>query len=203
MAELSRIGGVQPIMKMLLEQGLLHGDCLTVTGKTLAENMENVAHYPENEIIRGFDNPIKPDSHLVIFYGNLAPTGAVGKISGKEGLDFTGSARVFDGEELCLAAILDGTVQAGDVSGDSHRRPQRRPRNARDAVAHLGDYGQRTGEIGSHSSPMAVFRAEVTVSWSGHITPEAFEGGPIALVQNGDKITISAEKARNYPRHHR
>ncbi|MBW3637292.1 MAG: dihydroxy-acid dehydratase, partial [Armatimonadetes bacterium] len=193
MAELSRIGGVQPIMKMLLENGLLHGDCLTVTGKTLAENLENVAHYPENEIIRAFDNPIKPESHIVIFYGNLAPTGAVGKISGKEGLDFTGSARVFDGEELCLAAILDGTVVAGDVlvirtegpKGGPGMREMLSPTSAimgkglGKSVALITD-GRFSG--GSHGFVV------------GHITPEAFEGGPIALVQNGDKITISAAK---------
>ncbi len=193
MAELSRIGGVQPIMKMLLENGLLHGDCLTVTGKTLAENLENVAHYPENEIIRGFEAPIKPESHIVIFYGNLAPTGAVGKISGKEGLDFTGSARVFDGEELCLAAILDGTVVAGDVlvirtegpKGGPGMREMLSPTSAimgkglGKSVALITD-GRFSG--GSHGFVV------------GHITPEAFEGGPIALVQNGDKITISAAK---------
>ncbi len=191
MAELSRIGGVQPLMKMLLKQGLLHGDCLTVTGKTLAENMESVKEYPENEIIRTFENPIKPESHLVIFYGNLAPTGAVGKISGKEGLDFTGSARVFDGEELCLAAILDGTVVAGDVlvirtegpKGGPGMREMLSPTSAimgkglGKTVALITD-GRFSG--GSHGFVV------------GHITPEAFEGGPIALVQNGDPITISA-----------
>ncbi|PQV64638.1 dihydroxy-acid dehydratase [Abditibacterium utsteinense] len=193
MAELSRIGGVQPLMKMLLGAGLLHGDCITVTGKTLAENMENVADYPENEIIRSLENPIKAESHLVIFYGNLAPTGAVGKISGKEGLDFTGSARVFDGEELCLAAVLDGTVVAGDVlvirtegpKGGPGMREMLSPTSAimgkglGKTVALITD-GRFSG--GSHGFVV------------GHITPEAFEGGPIALVQNGDKITISAEK---------
>ncbi|HEX8463566.1 MAG TPA: dihydroxy-acid dehydratase, partial [Abditibacterium sp.] len=192
MAELSRIGGIQPLMKMLLKQGLLHGDCLTVTGKTLAENLENVADYPEKQsIIHDFSDPIKPDSHLVIFYGNLAPTGAVGKISGKEGLDFSGSARVFDGEELCLEAILDGTVQAGDVlvirtegpKGGPGMREMLSPTSAimgkglGKSVALITD-GRFSG--GSHGFVV------------GHITPEAFEGGPIALVQNGDRITISA-----------
>ncbi len=194
MAELSRIGGIQPLMKMLLAQGLLHGDCLTVTGKTLAENLAEIAEYPEKQsIVRDFANPIKAESHLVIFYGNLAPTGAVGKISGKEGLDFTGSARVFEGEELCLSAILDGTVQAGDVlvirsegpKGGPGMREMLSPTSAimgkglGKTVALITD-GRFSG--GSHGFVV------------GHITPEAFEGGPIALVQNGDTITISAEK---------
>ncbi len=194
MAELSRIGGIQPLMKMLLKQGLLHGDCLTVTGKTLAENLESVAEYPEKQsIVRDFANPIKPESHLVIFYGNLAPTGAVGKISGKEGLNFTGSARVFDGEEPCLQAILDGEVVAGDVlvirtegpKGGPGMREMLSPTSAimgkglGKSVALITD-GRFSG--GSHGFVV------------GHITPEAFEGGPIALVQNGDQITISAEK---------
>ena len=193
MAELSRIGGIQPLMKILLEAGLLHGDCLTVTGKTLAENLESVAHYPENDIIRGFENPIKPDSHLVILYGNLAPQGAVAKISGKEGLSFTGSARVFEGEEACLAAILDGTVVAGDVlvirsegpKGGPGMREMLSPTSAimgkglGKSVALITD-GRFSG--GSHGFVV------------GHITPEAFEGGPIGLVQNGDEITIDAQK---------
>ncbi|HEY8967418.1 MAG TPA: dihydroxy-acid dehydratase, partial [Candidatus Methylacidiphilales bacterium] len=116
MAALSRIGGLAPLMKRLLDRGLLHGDCLTVTGKTLAENLKGVKDYPAGqEVIRPFDNPIKPDSHLVILKGNLAPHGAVAKISGKEGLKFSGKARVFESEEASLAAILDGTVKKGDV----------------------------------------------------------------------------------------
>jgi dihydroxy-acid dehydratase len=192
MAELSRIGGIQPLMKRLLAQGLLHGDCLTVTGQTVAENLENVKEYPEDQtIIRDFEEPIKPDSHLVIFYGNLAPTGAVGKISGKEGLAFTGSARVFESEELCLAGILDGTVVAGDVlvirtegpKGAPGMREMLSPTSAimgkglGKSVALITD-GRFSG--GSHGFVV------------GHITPEAFEGGPIALVQNGDQITINA-----------
>src|SRR5690606_12658741 len=104
------------LMKRLLERGLLHGDCLTVTGYTLAENLAKVGDYPDGQkIIYPFDAPIKADSHLRILRGNLAPTGAVAKITGKEGLKFTGRARVFDSEEASMAAILDGTVVAGDV----------------------------------------------------------------------------------------
>src|SRR5687768_3139595 len=116
MAELVRIGGLTPLMKMLLDKGLLHGDCVTVTGRSVAENLAGVRPYPaEQDVVHGFDNPIKKNSHLVVLYGNLAPKGAVAKISGKEGLHFTGRARVFESEETALAAILDGTVKKGDV----------------------------------------------------------------------------------------
>src|ERR1044072_8877276 len=116
MAELVKIGGTTPLMKMLLDRGLLHGDCLTVTGKTLAENLKDAPAYPAGQdVVRGFDNPIKKDSHLVVLYGNLAPTGAVAKISGKEGLRFTGRAIVFESEETALRAILNGTVKKGHV----------------------------------------------------------------------------------------
>jgi len=193
MAELSRIGGIQPLMKTLLSHGLLHGDCLTVTGKTVAENLADVADYPEKQtIVHDFSDPIKPDSHLVIFYGNLAPGGAVGKISGKEGLSFTGRARVFEGEEACLAAILDGRVVAGDclvIRGEGPRggpgmREMLSPTSAvmgkglGKSVALITD-GRFSG--GSHGFVV------------GHITPEAFEGGPIALIHDGDEITINAQ----------
>ncbi|MDH4110218.1 MAG: dihydroxy-acid dehydratase, partial [Gammaproteobacteria bacterium] len=116
MSELIAIGGIQPLMKRLLEHGLLHGDCLTVTGKTVAQNLVDVEDYPEDQdIVLGFDRPIKKDSHLVILRGNLAPDGAVAKISGKEGLRFEGRARVFHSEELALRAILDDAIEAGDV----------------------------------------------------------------------------------------
>ena len=116
MSELIEIGGIQPLMKLLLEEGLLVGDCMTVTGRTLAENVLDVQSYPESqEIIRPFSNPIKPDSHLVILRGNLAPEGAVAKITGHEGEQFTGTARVFHGEEAGMAAIMDGTIKEGDV----------------------------------------------------------------------------------------
>jgi len=193
MAELSRIGGIQPLMKRLLAQGLIHGDCLTVTGKTVAENLAEVADYPEKQtIVRDFSDPIKADSHLVIFGGNLAPEGAVGKISGKEGLSFTGRARVFEGEEACLTAILDGRVIAGDVlvirgegpRGGPGMREMLSPTSAvmgkglGKSVALITD-GRFSG--GSHGFVV------------GHITPEAFEGGPIALIQDGDEITINAQ----------
>ena len=117
MAEMVKIGGLIPLMKSLLKEGLLHGDCLTVTGKTMAENLANSPlEFPEGQdVVRSFDNPVKKDSHLRILYGNLAPTGSVAKISGKEGLSFTGRARVFESEEEGMTAILSGAIEAGDV----------------------------------------------------------------------------------------
>ncbi|MFL2547240.1 MAG: dihydroxy-acid dehydratase [Candidatus Rariloculaceae bacterium] len=193
MSELIRIGGIQPLMKILLDAGLLHGDCMTVTSSTLAENLAYVAPYPEGQdIIRSLENPIKADSHLAILYGNLAPEGAVAKISGKEGTQFTGNARVFHSEELALEAILDGTVVAGDVIVIRYEGPKGGPgmremlsptgaiigRGLGDKVALITD-GRFSG--GSHGFVV------------GHVTPEAAVGGPIALVEDGDKITIDSQ----------
>ena len=194
MSELIAIGGIQPLMKMLLDKGLLHGDCMTVTGKTLAANLKSVKPYSQRQkIIRSFDDPIKKDSHLVILYGNLAPEGAVAKISGKEGLSFTGRAKVFASEEAALKKILDGGIKKGDVIviryegpvGGPGMREMLSPTSAimgkglgKD-VALITD-GRFSG--GSHGFVV------------GHITPEAAVGGPLALVKNGDEITINAEK---------
>src|SRR5262249_18485286 len=116
MSELIAVGGIQPLMKMLLEGGLLHGDCLTVTGRTLAENLADTGMYlAGQDVVRPLSDPLKKDSHLVVLYGNVAPEGAVAKITGKEGVTFTGRARVFEAEERATQAILGGTVRAGDV----------------------------------------------------------------------------------------
>jgi dihydroxy-acid dehydratase len=194
MMELVRIGGTVPLMKMLVEAGLMHGDALTVTGKTLAENLKNAPHYPAGQdVIRPLSNPIKKDSHLVVFYGNLASNGAVGKISGKEGLQFTGKAIVFDSEELAMHAILDGTVKKGHVVVIRYEGPKGGPgmremlgptsaimgKGLGKDVALITD-GRFSG--GSHGFVV------------GHVTPEAFVGGPIAVIKNGDSITIDAEK---------
>ncbi len=193
MSELIAIGGIQPLMKMLLHGGLLHGDCLTVTGKTLAENLEDTAPYPKGQnIIRPLDNPVKKDSHLVILRGNIAPEGAVAKITGHEGLQFTGGARCFHGEEAALAAILDGTVTEGDVVVIRYEGPRGGPgmremlsptsaingRGLADSVALVTD-GRFSG--GSHGFVI------------GHVTPEAFDGGTIALIEDGDTIVIDTE----------
>jgi dihydroxy-acid dehydratase len=192
MSELVAIGGIQPLLKRLLEAGLLHGDCLTVTGKTLAENLASVADYPpEQTIIRPLEQPLKQDSHLRILRGNLAPGGAVAKITGKEGLSFAGTARVFHSEEEAMDRILDGTVQAGEVLVIRYEGPKGGPgmremlaptsaimgRGLGREVALITD-GRFSG--GSHGFVV------------GHITPEAMDGGLIAIVEDGDRISIDA-----------
>jgi dihydroxy-acid dehydratase len=194
MSELVAIGGIRPLMKTLLDRGLLHGDALTVTGHTMAQTLDGVKPYPNGQtIIQPFANPIKKDSHLVILYGNLAPEGAVAKISGKEGLRFTGKAIVFESEEAALKAILNGTVKKGHVivirsegpKGGPGMREMLSPTSAimgkglGKEVALITD-GRFSG--GSHGFVV------------GHVTPEAYVGGPIALVKDGDAITIDAEK---------
>jgi len=194
MSELVAIGGQTPLMKMLLEAGMLHGGVMTVTGKTMEENLKRVKPYVKGqEIVRGFADPIKKNSHLVILYGNLAPDGAVAKISGKEGLLFTGKAIVFENEQTALAAILDGRVKAGHVIVIRHEGPvggpgMREMLSPTSAVMGKG-LGKEVALItdgrfsgGSHGFVV------------GHITPEAALGGPLAIVKNGDPITIDAEK---------
>lgn len=194
MVHLTRIGGLPPLMKMLLDQGLLHGDCLTVTGKTVAENLKNVGPYPvDQDVVRPFGNPIKPDSHLRVLYGNLAPEGAVAKISGKEGLRFEGKAIVFDGEEAALKAILGRKVKPGHVVVIRYEGPvggpgMREMLSPTGAIMGLG-LGKEVALItdgrfsgGSHGFVV------------GHITPEAALGGAIGIVKNGDAIVIDAVK---------
>ena len=195
MSELIAIGGILPLMKMLLQEGLLHGDCMTVTGKTLADNLAVVGDYPaDQKIIRPLSDPIKKDSHLVILRGNLAPEGAVAKITGHEGLTFTGTARCFQGEEAAMAAIMAGHIVAGDVVIVRYEGPKGGPgmremlsptsaingRGLSQEVALLTD-----GRFSGGSRGFVI----------GHVTPEAHLGGPIALVQDGDKITVDAENA--------
>jgi dihydroxy-acid dehydratase len=194
MAELIKIGGLTPLMKRLLDRGLLHGDVMTVTGRTLAENLREVKDYPAGQqIVRTLDAPIKKESHLVILGGNLAPEGAVAKISGKEGESFSGRARVFDREEDALRAILAGRIKKGDVIVIRYEGPRGGPgmremlsptsaimgRGLGSDVALITD-GRFSG--GTHGFVV------------GHITPEAFAGGPLALVKNGDAITIDARR---------
>jgi dihydroxy-acid dehydratase len=197
MADLVRIGGTMPLMKMLLEAGLLHGDCMTVTGRTLRENIEKFAKpYPEGqEIIRPLSNPIKKDSHLRILYGNLAEGGAVAKISGKEGEVFSGKARVFESEDAAMKSILAKQIKPGEVivirmEGPKGGPGMREMLGPTSAVMGLG-LGKQVALItdgrfsgGSHGFVV------------GHITPEAFVGGTIALLKDGDEITIDAVKNR-------
>ncbi|WP_323772549.1 dihydroxy-acid dehydratase [Alcanivorax sp.] len=194
MSELVAIGGIQPLMKLLLEAGLLQGDCLTVTGQTLAENLADVAPYPlDQSIIAPLSEPLKAESHLRILYGNLAPEGAVAKITGKEGTHFSGPARVFGSEEEAQQRINDATVVSGDVVVIRYEGPRGGPgmremltptsaimgRGLGNEVALITD-GRFSG--GSHGFVV------------GHVTPEAFDGGPLALLEDGDLITIDAQE---------
>ena len=193
MSELIEIGGILPLMRTLLEKQLLDGSQMTVTGKTLEENLSSVQDYPEDQsIIHTFENPIKKDSHLRMLYGNLAPEGAVAKISGKEGTIFTGYARVFDSEEDAMKGIMNGEIVENDVLIIRYEGPKGGPgmremlsptaaimgKGLGDKVAFLTD-GRFSG--GTHGFVV------------GHITPEAYDGGPLAIVQNGDEITINAD----------
>jgi len=192
MSELIEIGGILPLMRTLLEKQLLDGSQMTVTGKTLEENLSSVEDYPEDQsIIRTFEKPIKKDSHLRMLYGNLAPEGAVAKISGKEGTTFTGNARVFDSEEDAMKGIMNGEIIENDVLVIRYEGPKGGPgmremlsptaaimgKGLGDKVAFLTD-GRFSG--GTHGFVV------------GHITPEAYDGGPLAIVQDGDEITIDA-----------
>jgi dihydroxy-acid dehydratase len=193
MSELIEIGGIVPLMKTMLEKDLLDGSQMTVTGKTLEENLLKYEDYPEEQqIISKIDKPIKSDSHLRILYGNLAPQGAVAKISGKEGLRFEGKAKVYNSEEDAMEGILSNQIFEGDVLVIRYEGPRGAPgmremlsptsaimgKGLGDKVAFLTD-GRFSG--GTHGFVV------------GHITPEAFDGGPIAFIQDGDLISIDAE----------
>lgn len=197
MSHLVRIGGIRPMMKLLLDRGLLHGNCLTVSGETIAETLKDVKPYgaypTEQDIIRPWDQPIKKETHLRVLRGNLAPDGAVGKITGKEGLYFKGTAKVYEGEEDALKGILRGDVVKGDVVVIRNEGPvggpgMREMLSPTSAVAGRGlikdvaliTDGRFSG--GSHGFDV------------GHITPEAALGGPIGIVRNGDLIEIDAVK---------
>jgi dihydroxy-acid dehydratase len=197
MADLVRIGGTVPLMKMLFDAGLLHGDCMTVTGRTMRENLEKLAKpYPEGQqIIRPVSDPLKKDSHLRVLYGNLAEEGAVAKISGKEGEVFTGRARVFDSEDDAMKAILARRIEKGDVivirmEGPKGGPGMREMLGPTSAIMGLGlgkDVALITdGRFSGGSHGFVV----------GHITPEAFTGGTIAVLRDGDEITIDAKHNR-------
>ncbi|MFT4033839.1 MAG: dihydroxy-acid dehydratase [Siphonobacter sp.] len=193
MEDLLAIGGVAAILKYLLKAGLLHGDCITITGKTIAENLEEVPdlEFENQKIVFPVENPIKATGHLQILYGNLAPTGAVAKITGKEGERFEGIAKVCDKEETLIEALANGEVKPGMVVVIRYEGPKGGPgmpemlkptsavigAGLGNSIAMITD-GRFSG--GTHGFVV------------GHVTPEAFEGGPIALVQDGDLITIDA-----------
>ena len=193
MSELIEIGGIVPLMKVMLDEGLIDGDQMTVTGETIAQNLESYDYYPKDqEIVKETKTPIKADSHLRVLYGNLAPQGAVAKISGKEGLSFQGKAKVYDSEESAMEGILSNQISEGDVLVIRYEGPRGAPgmremlsptsaimgKGLGDKVAFLTD-GRFSG--GTHGFVV------------GHITPEAFDGGPISLIKDGDVISIDAE----------
>ncbi len=192
MEDLYNVGGVPAVMKLLMEAGYLHGDCLTVTGKTVAENLAEAEGLKEGQdVIRSFDNPIKSSGHIQILYGNLAEQGAVAKITGKEGEFFTGTACVFDGEDAANAAIGNKEVAAGDVVVIRYCGPRGAPgmpEMLKPTSAIMGEgLGKKVALItdGRFSGGTHGFVV-------GHITPEAQDGGLIALLRNGDQVTIDA-----------
>ena len=193
MSELIEIGGIVPLMKVMLDEGLIDGEQMTVTGETIAQNLESYDYYPKDQdIVKETKTPIKADSHLRVLYGNLAPQGAVAKISGKEGLSFQGKAKVYDSEESAMEGILSNQISEGDVLVIRYEGPRGAPgmremlsptsaimgKGLGDKVAFLTD-GRFSG--GTHGFVV------------GHITPEAFDGGPISLIKDGDVISIDAE----------
>jgi len=194
MSELVSIGGIRPMMKTLLDAGLLHGDCLTVTCKTLRQDLEGVQPYPEGQrIIYPLDNPIKKDSHLVILYGNLSPEGSVAKITGKEGLRFEGRARVFNSEEQALKKILGGGIKKGDVVVIRYEGPKGGPGMREMLAPTSAIMGKGLGKDVALITD-GRFSGGTHGFVVGHITPEAYVGGPLALVKEGDPIVIDAEK---------
>ena len=192
MAELVKIGGLTPLLKRLLARGLLHGDTMTVTGRTVAENLKDAPDYPAGQaIISTFEAPIKKDSHLVVLRGNLAPEGAVAKISGKEGERFEGRARVFDREEKALDAILAGRIRKGDVVVIRYEGPKGGP-GMREMLAPTSAIMGRGLGADVALITDGRFSGGTHGFVVGHITPEAALGGPLALVKNGDRIVIDA-----------
>jgi dihydroxy-acid dehydratase len=194
MEDLQRVGGTPAVMKLLLDAGLINGDCLTVTGRTVRENLQDLPGLtPGQPIVRPLTNPLKATGHLQILKGNLAPGGAVAKITGKEGLRFTGPAKVFDSEEAMLHALEQRLIVKGDVVVIRYEGPKGGPGMPEMLTPTSAIVGAGLGKDvalitdgrfsgGSHGFIV------------GHVTPEAQEGGPIALVRDGDPIVIDAEK---------
>ena len=194
MAELVNIGGVAPLMKTLIKKGLMHPDCMTVSGKTIKANLSKIKPYPSGQnIIRSVNNPIKKEGHLIVLRGNIAPDGAIAKISGKEGIYFKGEAKVFNSEEKCLKAILAGKISKGTVVVIKNEGPVGGPGMREMLSPTSAIMGQGLGKDvalitdgrfsgGSHGFVV------------GHIAPEAAVGGPLQIVKDGDPIEICAKK---------
>lgn len=192
MEDLHTVGGIPAIMKLLLKEGLINGDCMTVTGKTIKENLASLPELSGDQLIlRPIDNPIKKNGHIQILYGNLAPGGSVAKITGKEGVRFEGTARVFDSEEQCNKAILDGAIQAGNVIVIRYAGPKGgpgMPEMLKPTSLLIG------AGLGGHVALITDgrFSGGTHGFVVGHIVPEAFDGGPISLIKDGDIICIDA-----------
>jgi len=193
--DLHRAGGVPQVMKMLLKHGLIHGDCMTITGKTVAENLKDVPDAPraDQDVIRPWDKPMYAQGHLAILRGNLAPEGAVAKITGLKNPQITGPARVFDSEPDCMDAILADRIKPGDVLVIRYEGPKGGP-GMREMLAPTSaligkGLGESVGLITDGRFSGGTWGMVV-----GHVTPEAFVGGPIALIKEGDSITIDAHK---------
>src|SRR3989449_5785958 len=195
--DLHRAGGIPQVMKILLTHGVLHGDALSITGRTIAEVLEDVPDSPrrDQEVIRPWERPLYSQGHLAILRGNLAPDGGVAKITGVKALKMTGPARVFDSEEACLEAILKGRVQRGEVVVIRYEGPKGGPgmREMLSPTSALigAGLGDAVGLITDGRFSGGTYGLVV-----GHVSPEAAVGGPIALVQEGDRITIDAERRR-------
>ncbi|MCH2384354.1 MAG: dihydroxy-acid dehydratase [Pedosphaera sp.] len=194
MSELVAVGGIQPMMKTLLRAGLLHGDCMTVTGRTMAQNLAKSKPYRKGQkIVRPLSRPIKKSSHLVVMYGNLAPGGGVAKITGKEGMSFIGAAKPFDSEERAMKAILGGKIRKGDVIVIRYEGPRGGP-GMREML------GPTAAIMGAGMGNDVALITDGRFSGGthgfvvGHITPEAYAGGALALVKRGDSVTIDAER---------
>ena len=193
MHELHKIGGTPAVLKALLDAGYLHGDCMTVTGQTLAENLKNVrsVYARPQTVVRPLDKPLFPTAHIVILRGNLAPEGAVAKIAGLKKIAMTGPARVFDGEEACFKAIAECAIKAGDVvvlRGEGPKGAPGMPEMLSVTAALVGQgLGEEVGLITDGRFSGGTHGLVV-----GHVAPEAFAGGPIGLLREGDMVTIDA-----------
>ncbi|HVM18636.1 MAG TPA: dihydroxy-acid dehydratase, partial [Egibacteraceae bacterium] len=196
MSDIDAVGGIPVVMRLLLEAGVLDGDCLTVTGKTVAENLDDVdPAAPDGDVIRPFDRPIHADGGLAVLTGSLAPTGAIVKVAGLDDERFEGTARVFDGEQAAMDYVLDGRLQSGDVIVIRYEGPKGGPgmremlavTAAVKGVGHGGDVALVTdGRFSGATHGLCV----------GHVTPEAVDGGPIALVAEGDRIVLDVPSRR-------
>ena len=192
MEDLHNIGGIPGVMKLLLEKGMLHGDCMTVTGKTIAENLAEVPSLAtDQKVIKSFDNPVKPTGHLQILYGNIATGGAVAKITGKEGEIFKGTARVFNAEADANAAIVAGTINPGEVIVIRYIGPKGAPGMPEMLKPTSAIMGAGLGNSVALITD-ARFSGGTHGFVVGHVTPEAQVGGVIGLLQDGDAITIDA-----------